>query len=76
MIDKSETEESIICNLKDAGCLDNIIKQFMDFYKENNTPELKRILSGQRHLLLDEVHDSQRRLYCLDYLIYTLKNKR
>lgn len=75
MIKQTETEESIICNLKDAGCPADMIKQFMTCHKENNAIEAKRILSNQRNILLDEVHDSQRRLYCLDYLIYTLKNR-
>lgn len=74
MINQTITDESLIQNLKDADCTPNMIELCMRYYKQDNASEqLWRVLSKQRYLLLDNVHDSQRKLDCLDYLIYQLK---
>ena len=68
------SDEVLIQNLKDAGCASDFIQPFMQHYKQGETSEqLRRTLSKQRGLLLDNVHESQRQLDCLDYLIYQLR---
>ncbi|TCK89094.1 hypothetical protein EDC19_2508 [Natranaerovirga hydrolytica] len=68
------TDEALIQNLKDAGCAADFIQGFIKHYQQGETPEaLRHDLSKQRRLILDKVHESQRQLDCLDYLIYQLK---
>lgn len=40
------------------------------------TEEQLRFLSAHRVKLLDQVHESQEKLDCLDYLIYSMKNNK
>lgn len=59
-------------NLIDAGCNDNEITHFL----ESSTPrERLQILYDQRKKLVNEYHDSARKLDCLDFLIYQLKKE-
>ena len=73
MTGQRNQEESLIQNLKDAGCKPNMIELFMSCHRQNRISEQLRILAKQRGLLLDHIHDEQRRLDCLDHLIYQLK---
>lgn len=67
------TEESIIQNLKDAGCSNSQIEEFMDYAgKHERNSELK-LLRQQRDFLLDGLHEKQRMIECLDYLVYQIK---
>ena len=43
---------------------------------EGRTAEQLRLLAEQRRELLDRVHADERRIDCLDYLIYSIKNKK
>ena len=68
------TDDALIENLRDAGCTPDAIEQITKCYKKDHTSaELRRILSKQRRLLLEKVHESQRQLDCLDYLLYKIK---
>ena len=63
----------LIQNLQDAGCDNELILAFMKL-KEQRTLKLQlNLLAKQRKLLLDIVHDHQKKLDCLDYLIYNIK---
>lgn len=66
-------QEEIIENLKDAGCDDSVIEQFLKLGEEQKKQEQLRLLSGHKKTLLNAVHKNQKRIDCLDYLIYKLK---
>ena len=66
------TEADIIQNLKDAGCDEKIIDSFMHCYKCGDVRNGLRTLNRHRKDLLDELHGEQRRIDCLDYLIFEL----
>lgn len=72
---QAETTAFLIQNLIDAGCPYDMIERFMACYEQENPFEGLRILSKQRRQLLDDMHDSQKKLDCLDYLIYQLKKE-
>ena len=57
-------------NLRDAGCCDEFIREFTELGRTGKEAEQRRLLSKRRAELLDELHESQRRIDCLDYLIY------
>lgn len=61
--------KKLIQNLKDANCCAEFIEKFL---QSDNKVKLK-LLAQQRKYLLDELHTSQRRIDCLDYLMYKLK---
>ena len=70
---QATTREAVLQNLKDAGCDPDIIARFMACQDAGKTKDSLRVLATQRAVLLDEVHASQAKLDCLDYLIYKLR---
>ena len=67
-----EKEMEVIQNLKDAGCGKTAINSFMQYYRSRDLKNGFRVLSRHRKQLLDEVHSGQKRIDCLDYLVYEL----
>lgn len=68
-------KESILQNLKDAGCSPAVIQQFLCSMELGDLAEELRLLARQRKKLLEELHDQQRSIDCLDYLVYNLENQ-
>lgn len=60
--------ESVKQNLKDAGCPEKFVEQFLACYGDCTPEEQLRLLHSQRKRLLEQVHDCQKKLDCLDYL--------
>lgn len=68
-------EEDIIQNLEAAGCDGEKIKCFMDHVKHGDVAQVLALLEAHRSLLLEHVHLEERRISCLDYLVYIIKRK-
>lgn len=66
-------EEAIIQNLKDAGCDSETIHAFVEDIRSDRTEEGMRLLAAHRRSVLDELHKEQKKIDCLDYLVYTMK---
>lgn len=65
-------ENAIVQNLKDAGCGQELIAEFLeDFRRDDISGDLK-LLAAHRRLLLDNIHREQKRIDCLDYLVYKM----
>lgn len=60
-----QTENEIVQNLKDAGLGETMIADFINCWRSGS------LESGMK--LLDEIHAGQRKLDCLDYLMYELQ---
>lgn len=68
-------ESRLIRNLKDAGFDEESIQIFLKLKSEDRVGEQYRLLSIHRALLLERIHINQQMIDCLDYLVYTMKNK-
>lgn len=68
-----QTEEAIKQNLRDAGCDEACICEFIEDMRQNREAEGMKILRRHRGRLLDAVHREQKRIDCLDYLIYQMQ---
>lgn len=66
-------EDSIIQNLRDAGCSKSQIDEFMSYAGMNERGSILKLLRQQRDVLLDGLHEKQRMIECLDYLVYQIK---
>lgn len=66
-------DEAIIQNLKDAGCGRDTIAAFVEDIREEKIAEGLKLLAAHRSSLLDSLHKEQKRIDCLDYLIYKLE---
>ena len=62
-------------NLKDAGCTEELSRQFMVLQKDGEAEKQIQLLSGHRRHLLDVLHQEERRIDCLDYLMYQIQKR-
>ena len=76
MINIKEDYLLLLRNLKDAGCNEETINKYFQFKEEGREKEQYRLLSLHRAQLLDKIHTDQKMIDCLDYLIYSMKNKK
>ncbi len=67
------SEEALIQNLRDAGCDEKAVFEFLDCVKRDKAPEGFRLLKKQRSRLLDAVHEEQEKIDRLDYLVYQMQ---
>ena len=75
MSDASDTMGILHQNLVDAGCSKDLIETCMELAKANKLKCLLPLLSKQRINLLDSVHDGQKQIDCLDFLVYSINKK-
>lgn len=68
-------EEAIIQNLKDSGCGTEMIEAFVEDLREEKYSEGLKLLAAHRRTLLDELHKEQKRIDCLDYLVYKMEKE-
>lgn len=73
---KKSKIESVIENLKDAGCNKTTIEKFIVCFENNRKEEQLEILEKQRTDLLNRVHKDEKRISCLDYLAYQIKREK
>lgn len=62
-------------NLKDAGCSDELVEKFMALQDGEEEQQL-RLLCTHRKQLLENLHREEKRIDCLDFLIYQIQNKK
>lgn len=67
-----DSEEDVIQNLKDAGCNQETIERFMTCMGQDDLNGQLRLMEGQRQCLLDRVHEEEKQINCLDYLVYQI----
>jgi protein tyrosine/serine phosphatase len=68
-------ESTVVQNLIDAGCDENTIADFMQTIRQGKESEGLRILQLHRRFLLNQLHDEQKKIDCLDYLVYNISKK-
>ena len=67
------SEIEIRQNLKSAGFKEKQIEDFIKCYKQSEEACEIKMLNRQRNQLLDEIHERQVCIDCLDYLQYQMK---
>lgn len=75
MADTSLIDNGTVQNLRDAGCTDEYIECFARIAGKEGIKEQLDFLTKHRVSLLDSVHEYQKKIDCLDYLIYRIKNQ-
>ena len=75
MPEASDKQTILRENLKDAGCDPDMIRRCEVLAQGERRGELMRVLSQHRRALLDAVHENERRIDCLDYLVYQLEKQ-
>ena len=70
--------ENVLQNLRDAGCSEPLIHQCRQLWTEPMMESARnrrqmQLLSAYRKELLAKLHEDQRRLSCLDFLLYQVR---
>lgn len=66
---------TVLQNLKDAGCTDEMAEEFMALLDHDNEEQQIQFLSGHRKHLLEKLHKDERQIDCLDYLLYQIQKR-
>ncbi len=64
--------DAVVQNLKDAGCAQEVIDCCLTCIEQGKKTELLKRLEEHRRGLLDKVHEEEKHIYCLDYLVYQI----
>lgn len=67
------TAQALLDNLKDAGCDTEFVDRFLVLELSGQYQEQLNLLSAHRRHLLDCLHQEERRIDCLDYLVYQIE---
>ena len=74
-MDSSVENTLLIRNLKDAGCAPQLIAKILALREAGNTHDQLRLLTRQRAALLEKIHAAQKKIDCLDYLVFNMKQE-
>lgn len=72
---EQQENAALIQALQDAGCDKAAIEDFMKLKAIRNKKEMLRLLAVHRSKLLCKIHETQKPLDTLDYLIFKLKKE-
>ena len=61
--------EKILTNLRDAGCGSGEVEKAKQLYESGDTIAVLRYFRKCRCSRMEELHESQRKVDCLDFLI-------
>lgn len=75
MSDYMSDTNAVLQNLKDAGCDDEVVKTFMKLVETGEKQKQYRLLEKHRRNLLEKVHNREKQIDCLDYLVFQMKKK-
>jgi len=63
-------------NLRDAGCDEDFIRQFLEMEDKEDGKGQAAALARHRESLLEDIHAGQRKLDILDYFIYNRRKSK
>lgn len=69
------TEREIHEALQDAGCPDELVRQYMELTQKRRMRECFRLLEHYRQEVLDGIHVEEKKIYRLDYLRHQLRKE-
>ena len=75
MANYMENPDSVIQNLEDAGCDLEMVAEFMNLGIAGNRQNQLKLLEQHRKRLLEKVHMNEKRIDCLDYLVFQMNKE-
>lgn len=70
-----DSKEAVVQNLRDAGCSLDAIRRFMGYFDKGEWKDQLSLLEEHRESILNRVHEEEKQIDCLDYLVYQIKNR-
>ncbi len=71
-----DSKEAVVHNLRDAGCKPDMIQCFMRYFDQGDWKDQLSLLEEHRETILGRVHEEERKIICLDYLVYRIRNRK
>jgi hypothetical protein len=71
----NRTQEEIYQNLLDAGYSKSRADRFMTYVKSGDRESQEQDLALKRTKILEKLHQENRHLECLDYMLYELEKQ-
>ncbi len=68
-------QDAIRQNLLDAGCREDLVNRACDLMAHGKKKEALKLIGKHRKQVLDCCHAEQRKIDCLDYLVYQLEHE-
>lgn len=69
------TAQDLTWNLRAAGFDEHIIETYLSCWRAGETQEQMQLLTEKRNCLLDRVHQEEKRIEHLDYLVYRIRRE-
>lgn len=69
-------DNQVLQNLKDAGCDEDTISCFVSCSEIGCDQDQFILLKKHRRCLLDKMHEDQKQIDCLDYLVDKMKKEK
>lgn len=70
-----DEKQALIQNLIDAGCDTALTEQFVSMVEQGRKKESLALLAKHRKNLLEHCHVAEKKIDCLDYLVYQMEKK-
>ena len=70
------SRQAVMQNLIDAGCSKDMIDDLMKQLAEDDMESLLQMLEKHRACLLSMVHQKEKQIDCVDYLLYQIKRSK
>ena len=67
--------ECLIQSFSDAGCSEKLCERCLELAESGNTKQLTLLLNEKRKKALEKIHNDQKQLDCIDYLIYKISKE-
>lgn len=71
-----EDKDALRQNLMDAGCDLALTERFLSLMEQGREKEALTLLARHRGSLLERCHTVEKKIDCLDYLVYHMAKKR
>ena len=72
---KNMNNDDILQNLKDAGCDLKIAGNIISLINSGEKAPALNLIAKHRRQLLESLYENQKKIDCLDFLIFNLKQK-
>lgn len=70
-----EGKDALRQNLMDAGCDPALTERFLSLTEQGQEREALALLAQHRKSLLERCHMAERKIDCLDYLVYHMEKQ-
>lgn len=75
MKQENPSNDTLQC-MKDCGCTDEQARRYLKLHQSDNITEQLQFLYCHRKKLMNELHDAQKKIDCIDYVIRQLEQQK